>query len=51
MAAYATDDYDGGDESETNTEQKIKQSNDGSGDLDQTPFFFFLSFLWICYND
>jgi hypothetical protein len=36
MAAYAEDDYDdddhdddGGDSSETNTEQKIKQSNEG----------------------
>ena len=32
MAAYAGgDDYDGGDESETNTEQKLKQKNIGSG--------------------
>ena len=30
MAAYAT--YDGGDESETNTEQEIKQKNVGSGE-------------------
>jgi hypothetical protein len=29
MAAYA---FDGGDESETNTEQEIKQKNVGSGD-------------------
>ena len=29
-AAYAT--YEGGDESETNTEQEIKQKNVGSGD-------------------
>jgi hypothetical protein len=43
MAVYAEDDYDddnhdddgyngGGDESETNTEQKLKQSNVGSGE-------------------
>jgi hypothetical protein len=32
MAAYATDDYRGGDESETDTEQEIKQKNVGSGD-------------------
>ena len=31
MAAYADEDYDGGDSSETNTEQKIKQKNVGSG--------------------
>ena len=31
MAAYAGGDYDGGDSSETNTEQKIKQKNVGSG--------------------
>jgi hypothetical protein len=30
MAAYAT--YNGGDESETNTEQEIKQKNVGSGE-------------------
>jgi hypothetical protein len=30
MAAYAT--YSGGDESETNTEQEIKQKNVGSGE-------------------
>ena len=30
MAVYAT--YDGGDESETNTEQEIKQRNVGSGE-------------------
>ena len=30
LAAYAT--YDGGDESETNTEQEIKQKNVGSGE-------------------
>jgi hypothetical protein len=29
MAAYAEDDDDYGDSSETNTEQKIKQSNEG----------------------
>ena len=29
MAAYADRDYDGGDSSETNTEQKIKQKNIG----------------------
>jgi hypothetical protein len=29
MAAYADEDYDGGDSSETNTEQKIKQKNFG----------------------
>jgi hypothetical protein len=29
MAAYAGGDYDGGDSSETNTEQKIKQKNFG----------------------
>jgi hypothetical protein len=31
MAAYAAGDYDGGDSSETNTEQSIKQKNVGSG--------------------
>jgi hypothetical protein len=32
MTAYAGgDDYDGGDGSETNTEQKLKQKNIGSG--------------------
>ena len=31
MAAYAGGDHDGGDSSETNTEQKIKQKNVGSG--------------------
>ena len=30
LAAYAT--YEGGDESETNTEQEIKQKNVGSGE-------------------
>ena len=37
MAAYAGgDDYDGRDESETNTEQKLKQKNVGSGESTNT---------------
>ena len=52
MAAYAGGDYDGGDSSETNTEQKIKQKNfggDGStnfncadNDINSFSFFCFL---------